>query len=70
MKDMKNIFILYNYDSEKLLINYEKKSLSNKQRSNLLNFFLLFLTNHNLFFTITINNFSDTDDNKIKFKKN
>ena len=27
------------------------------------------LTNHNLLLTITINNFSDSDDNKIKFKK-
>ena len=31
--------------------------------------FLLFLTNYNLLFTITLNNFSDSDDNKIKFKK-
>ena len=30
---------------------------------------LLFLTNYNLLFTITINNFSDSDDNKIKLKK-
>ena len=33
-------------------------------------FFLLFLTNYNLLFTLTINHFSDSDDDKIKFKKN
>ena len=30
------------------------------------NFFLLFLTNYNLLFTITINNVSDRDNNKRK----
>ena len=32
-------------------------------------FFLLFLTIYNLLFTITTNNFSDSDDNKRKWKK-
>ena len=33
-------------------------------------FFHMLLTNYNLLFTITINNFSDSDDNKMKLKKN
>ena len=32
-------------------------------------FFLLSLMNYNLLFTIRINNFSDSDDNKIKLKR-
>ena len=34
---------------------------------NVKDFFLLFLTNYNPLFTITINNFTDSDSNRIKF---
>ena len=43
----------------------EFQNLAIKQKS----FFLRFLTNYNLLFKIKINNFSDSDDNKIKYKK-